>query len=121
MEDNIEPFILMKDLFNAIERHNTINIDNFNLYQVYGRIIRSIRGKNDDVKDLLLEDIKMLANISDLSKKSRRGILLALYDSLLSFANVNNATSKCVVVILLYHHYYCYYYHFIIIFIRLSK
>ena len=83
MEDNIEPFTLMKDLFNAIERQNAINIDNFNLYQGYGRIIRSIRGKNDDVKDLLLEDIKMLANISHLSKKSRRGILLALYDSFL--------------------------------------
>ena len=104
-ENNVEEnnLILMKDLLLAIEKDDTIDIDSdtFNLHQVYGRIMRSITRKANaqipDVKDLLLKDIEILAKLSYLNKNSQREILLALYDSLLTFAsNVNNNNNSNV-------------------------
>ena len=82
MEESIE---LMKDFFVAMERNDSTSY----AYQVYDRVSISISGKcgerSSGVKDLLLEDIEYLSKISYLPNKSKRGILLALYDSLLLF------------------------------------
>jgi len=84
MDDNIQ---LVKDLFMAFEK----NDPSTNAYvQFFRRILDSLPTKSGEhslgIKNLLLEDIEMLVKMSYLSKKSQREILLALYDSLLSFA-----------------------------------